>query len=146
MFKLCRGWTTLACEKDKERLSTWNDSLVGLCMNTSYSSGSLFFIKKEGKTIGQCRAIKTKGMVFRYTWVYSKEDTMAHTYRPMVTSCGPKMTKFSLLDGAFPSVVVEGTELHCKKEAWICGMSGLLGLMWEQFLVSCPPVASTCVS
>ena len=33
-----------------------------------------------------CRAIKTKGMVFRYTWVYSKEDTMAHTRRPMVTS------------------------------------------------------------
>ena len=33
-----------------------------------------------------CRAIKTKGMVFRYTWVYSKEDTMAHTYRSMVTS------------------------------------------------------------
>ena len=28
----------------------------------------------------------TKGMVFRYTWVYSKEDTMAHTRRPVVTS------------------------------------------------------------
>ena len=27
-----------------------------------------------------------KGMVFRYTWVYSKEDTMAHTRRAMVTS------------------------------------------------------------
>ena len=36
--------------------------------------------------IGVCRMIKTKGMVFRYTWVYSKEDTMAHTYRPMFTS------------------------------------------------------------
>ena len=33
-----------------------------------------------------CRAIKTKGMVFRYMWVYSKEDTMAHTYRAVVTS------------------------------------------------------------
>ena len=33
-----------------------------------------------------CRAMKTKGMVFRYTWVYSKEDTMAHTHRPVVTS------------------------------------------------------------
>ena len=33
-----------------------------------------------------CRAMKTKGMVFRYTWVYSKEDTMAHTRRPVVTS------------------------------------------------------------
>ena len=33
-----------------------------------------------------CRAMKMKGMVFRYTWVYSKEDTMAHTRRPMVTS------------------------------------------------------------
>ena len=28
----------------------------------------------------------TKGMVFRYTWVYSKEDTMAHTCRLVVTS------------------------------------------------------------
>ena len=34
----------------------------------------------------QCRAMKTKGMVFRYMWVYSKEDTMAHTRRPVVTS------------------------------------------------------------
>ena len=33
-----------------------------------------------------CRAIQMKGMVFRYMWVYSKEDTMAHTYRPVVTS------------------------------------------------------------
>ena len=33
-----------------------------------------------------CRMMKTKGMVFRYTWVYSKEDTMAHTGRPVVTS------------------------------------------------------------
>ena len=33
-----------------------------------------------------CRAINDKGMVFRYTWVYSKEDTMAHTRRPMVIS------------------------------------------------------------
>ena len=33
-----------------------------------------------------CRAMMTKGMVFRYTWVYSKEDKMAHTYRPVVTS------------------------------------------------------------
>ena len=35
---------------------------------------------------GRCRAMKTKGMVFGYTWVYSKEDTMAHTRRPVVTS------------------------------------------------------------
>ena len=27
-----------------------------------------------------------KCMVFRYMWVYSKEDTMAHTRRPVVTS------------------------------------------------------------
>ena len=33
-----------------------------------------------------CRAMKTKGTVFRYTWVYSKEDTMAHTCRLVVTS------------------------------------------------------------
>ena len=30
--------------------------------------------------------MKTKSMVFRYTWVYSKKDTMAHTCRLMVTS------------------------------------------------------------
>ena len=35
---------------------------------------------------GICHAIKMQGMVFRYTWVYSKEDTMAHTHRPVVTS------------------------------------------------------------
>ena len=35
---------------------------------------------------GKCHTIKTKGMVFRFTWVYSKEDTMAHTYRAVVTS------------------------------------------------------------
>ena len=33
-----------------------------------------------------CRVMMTKGMVFRYMWVYSKEDTMAHTRRPVVTS------------------------------------------------------------
>ena len=32
------------------------------------------------------RAMKMKGMVFRYMWVYSKEDTMAHTRRAVVTS------------------------------------------------------------
>ena len=36
--------------------------------------------------IGYCHAIKMKGMVFRYMWVYSKEDTMAHIYRAVVTS------------------------------------------------------------
>ena len=33
-----------------------------------------------------CRAMKAKGMLFRNTWVYSKEGTMAHTRRPVVTS------------------------------------------------------------
>ena len=33
-----------------------------------------------------CRTMMMKGMVFRYMWVYSKEDTMAHTCRPVVTS------------------------------------------------------------
>ena len=32
------------------------------------------------------RAMKTKGMMFRYTWVYSKEDTMVHIRRAVVTS------------------------------------------------------------
>ena len=35
---------------------------------------------------GNCRVMITKGMVFRYTWVYSKKDTMAHTCRLVVTS------------------------------------------------------------
>ena len=44
-------------------------------------------MEEEGKNQEEnCRMIKTKGMVFRYMWVYSKEDTMAHTYRAMVTS------------------------------------------------------------
>ena len=50
--------------------------LILICTSCSNHHGSHLF----------CRAIKTKGMVFRYIWVYSKEDTMAHTYRPMVTS------------------------------------------------------------
>ena len=33
-----------------------------------------------------CCAMKTKGMVFRYMWVYSKNDTMAHTRRLVVIS------------------------------------------------------------
>ena len=32
-----------------------------------------------------CRVMR-QGMVFRYTWVYSKEGTMAHTRRLVVTS------------------------------------------------------------
>ena len=40
----------------------------------------------KGEFYTLCHAIKMKDMVFRYTWVYSKEDTMAHTYRAMVTS------------------------------------------------------------
>ena len=40
-----------------------------------------------------------------------------------------EMTEFSLSDGAFPSLVAQGTVLCCKKEACMCGMSGLLDLM-----------------
>ena len=65
---------------------------------------------------------------------------------PLASCWCPEMTEFSLSDGAFPSLVAEGTKLCCKKEACICVMSGLLGLMWERFLMSCPPVASTCMS
>ena len=65
---------------------------------------------------------------------------------PLASCWHPEMTEFCLSDGAFPSLVAEGTELCCKKEACMCGMSGLFGLMWEWFLVSCPPVTSTCVS
>ena len=65
---------------------------------------------------------------------------------PLASCWLPEMTEFCLSDGAFPSLVAEGTTLRCKKEACMCGMSGLLGLMCEQFLMSCFPVASTCVS
>ena len=34
----------------------------------------------------ECRVMKMKAIVFRYTWVYSKEDTMAHTHGPVVSS------------------------------------------------------------
>ena len=65
---------------------------------------------------------------------------------PLASCWRPEMTEFCLSDGAFPSLVAEGTALRCKKETWMCSMSGLLGLMWERFLVKCFPVASTCVS
>ena len=48
---------------------------------------------------------------------------------PLASCWHPEMTEFSLSDGAFPSLVAEGTALRCKKEACICGMSGPLGLM-----------------
>ena len=50
------------------------------------NSGIFVDGRNKEKRIGNCHTIKMKSMVFRYTWVYSKEDTMAHTYRPMVTS------------------------------------------------------------
>ena len=65
---------------------------------------------------------------------------------PLASCWHPEMTEFPVSDGAFPSLVAEGTAFRCKKEACMCGMSGLLGLMWERFLVSCLPVASTWVS
>ena len=43
-------------------------------------------MESEEPTPRNCHVMMTKGMVFRYTWVYSKEDTMAHTRRPVVTS------------------------------------------------------------
>ena len=65
---------------------------------------------------------------------------------PFVTRWRPEMTEFSLWDGTFSSLAAEGTALCCKKELCIWGMSGPLGLMWERFLISCLPVASTWVS
>ena len=61
-----------------------------------------------------------------------------------LASC-PEMTEFCFSD-AFLSGIPERTEFRCKKEAWIWGISGPLGLMWERFLVRFTPVASTCVS
>ena len=51
-----------------------------------FFSELFYLLAKINKIQVGCRAMKTKGMVFRYTWVYSKEDTMAHTRRPVVTS------------------------------------------------------------
>ena len=65
---------------------------------------------------------------------------------PFVTRGRPEMTEFSLWDGTFSSLAAEGTAFRCKKELCKWGMSGPLGLMWERFLVSCLPVASTWVS
>ena len=39
---------------------------------------------------------------------------------PLASCWRPEMTEFSLSDGAFPSLVAEGTALHCKKEACMC--------------------------
>ena len=52
-------------------------------MTTKFTTGMNLF---EKIIESACRAMITKGVVFRYTWVYSKEDTMAHTCRLMVTS------------------------------------------------------------
>ena len=38
------------------------------------------------QVIHNCRAIMTNVMAFDYTWVYSKDDTMAHAHRLMVIS------------------------------------------------------------
>ena len=54
--------------------------------NISYENLEENMNKWNKIDFGGCRAMMTKGMVFRYTWVYSKEDTMAHTYRLVVTS------------------------------------------------------------
>ena len=46
-------------------------------------------LRKPDKLRGKCcRAINdnTVVLIFRYTWVYSKDDTMAHAHRPVVTS------------------------------------------------------------
>ena len=58
--------------------TTKREGLVRARMLGEFLPFEVFFIN--------CRAIMTKGMVFRYTWVYSKEDTMAHTRRLVVTS------------------------------------------------------------
>ena len=52
----------------------------------SYTFPRLCFRRLYSKIAYGCRAMKTKGMVFRYTWVYSKNDTMAHTRRLVVIS------------------------------------------------------------
>ena len=53
-------------------------------------------------------------MVFRYTWVYSKEDTMAHTRRLVVTSY--------LLAGspykALYNVLMNINECGCRPHGW----------------------------
>ena len=52
----------------------------------NYKKKSMLKFSACSENCKRCRAIKMKGMVFRYTWVYSKEDTMAHTHRLVVTS------------------------------------------------------------
>ena len=54
--------------------------------NTHKGCNAMYVEDIEDGERTYCHAMMTKGMVFRYTWVYSKEDTMAHTHRPMVTS------------------------------------------------------------
>ena len=61
-------------------------SIIGGVSMSNYTSVNLAVADPRFYTGGTCRAMITKGMVFRYTWVYSKEDTMAHTCRLVVTS------------------------------------------------------------
>ena len=69
-------------KKDVENLRSGRVSLHVKCPKGYFT---LIVYRVFSQRCG-CRAMKTKGMVFRYTWVYSKEDTMAHTRRPVVTS------------------------------------------------------------
>ena len=90
--------TYLFTHYNRSHHAYFNSQIYNIDHKIEFGKHSIFLLggtfekitKQESILVGcvppYCHAMKTKGMVFRYTWVYSKEDTMAHTRRPVVTS------------------------------------------------------------
>ena len=119
---------------------------IGTVLLTGLSPNLVIFARLLGWTLLSGTVSETKTWDVLVCLILPLRFAERTVFWPLASCWHPEMTEFSLSDGAFPSLVAEGTALCCKKEACICGMSGPHGLMWEWFLVSCFPVASTCVS
>ena len=119
---------------------------IGTVLVTGLSPNLVILTRLLGWTLLSGTVSETKTWDILVCLILPLQFAERTVFWPLASCWRSEMTEFSLSDSAFPSLVAEGTELRCKKEACMCGMSGLLGLMWEWFLVSCPPVASTCVS
>ena len=119
---------------------------------TGLSSNLVFLACLLSWTInGTVSETKAWDVLFCLTFVFGSERTVFELSVTLwlvscFSICTPFRTKFLLLDGLFISAGAEGTKFCCKKEACIIGMSGLFGLMWDQFLLRLAPVVSTFIS
>ena len=120
---------------------------------TGLSSNLVFLGYLLGWTLsgGTVSETKTWDVLVCLTFIHGSERTI---FGPAVTSqlasclfgCTPFRTEFLLVDGVFLSHGAEETKFSHKKESCIIGMSGLFGLICEQFLIRLSPVTSTHVS